>query len=86
MPRQSVVDLATKRPQPAEHRLSPPSDLGKAERGVWAEIVGACQADHFERSDAALLRRYVENVVLARQAAKHLAARAPWSTASARHG
>jgi hypothetical protein len=53
-------------------RLEPPSFLPKAERNVFLGLVNACDPDHFRFSDAPLLCRYAEAVVLAEQAAKHL--------------
>src|SRR5262245_33143281 len=53
-------------------RLEPPSSLAKAERSVFLDLVNACDPDHFRFSDAPLLCRYAEAVVLAEQAAKQL--------------
>ena len=74
MPRRSSADLAVLRPDGGFARLRPPGDLGEEEREVWAQVVGACDAKHFQKSDTPLLVRYVQNVVLARRAAAALTA------------
>jgi len=53
-------------------RLNPPANLSDAERGVFVDLVNACDPDHFRVSDLPLLVRYVEAVVLAEQAAQEL--------------
>jgi phage terminase small subunit len=72
MPRRSSADLALVRPSGGFTRLRPPSELGKEEGEVWRFIVLACDAKHFQQSDAPLLVRYCQNVVLARRAAAAL--------------
>jgi hypothetical protein len=88
--KRSAADLAVVRPEGGFTRLRPPADLGEAERTIWTSIVTACAARHFEASDAPLLRRYVQNVVLAQQAAALeregaviAARRSPWLTVAA---
>ena len=44
---------------------------------VWRQIVLACDQKHFQASDAPLLARYCQNVVLARSAAAALATEGP---------
>jgi phage terminase small subunit len=53
-------------------RLEPPPSLSAAERVVFANIVAFCDADHFRMTDAPLLCRYAEAVVLAEKAAQEL--------------
>jgi P27 family predicted phage terminase small subunit len=77
MPRKSAASLAVVRVDAGGSRLRPPSELGEEERAVWMSIVGACAEKHFERSDAPLLARYCESVVLARRAAAALMSEGP---------
>jgi phage terminase small subunit len=70
--RRSAADRAVIRPTGGFGRLHPPPDLGKDEQEVWRKIVLTCDAEHFQQSDAPLLVRYVQNVVLARRAAEAL--------------
>jgi P27 family predicted phage terminase small subunit len=72
MPRRSAADLAVVRPAGGFTRLRPPAELGKEEQAVWRQVVLACDPKHFQQSDAPLLVRYCENVVLARRAAAAL--------------
>ena len=73
MPRRSASDLAVVRVDGGFARLRPPPELSEEESSVWQDIVLACDAKHFQKSDAPLLVRYVQNVVLARRAAHELA-------------
>jgi P27 family predicted phage terminase small subunit len=77
MPRRSASDLAVVRPDGGFTRMRPPAELGEEERAVWQQIVVACDAKHFRASDAPLLARYCEAVVLARRAAAMLGAEGP---------
>jgi hypothetical protein len=77
MPRKSAASLAVVRPEGRLDRLRPPADLGEAEQQVWRTITQACDPQHFQASDAPLLRRYVENVMLAGRAAEALATEGP---------
>jgi P27 family predicted phage terminase small subunit len=77
MPKRSAADLAVVRLEGGFNRLRPPAELGEAEREIWREVVGSCRPDHFQKCDAPLLVRYVENVVLARRAAAALASDGP---------
>jgi P27 family predicted phage terminase small subunit len=70
--RRSAAELAVARPTGGFTRLRPPSDLGKQEAAVWREIVLTCDEKHFQASDAPLLIRYCQNVVLAQRAAAAL--------------
>jgi phage terminase small subunit len=72
MPRRSSADLAVVRPSGGLTRLRPPAELGKDEAEVWRHIVLSCDQKHFQRSDAPLLVRYCQNVVLGRRAAAAL--------------
>jgi phage terminase small subunit len=74
MPRRSAAELAVVRPDGGFSRLRPPPELGDEEQQVWLQVVGACDAKHFRRSDAPLLVRYCQNVLLARRAAAALSA------------
>jgi P27 family predicted phage terminase small subunit len=74
MPRRSAASLAVVRVDASVSRLHPPAELGAEERAVWQEIVVTCDPKHFVRSDAPLLARYCESVVLARRAAAALTA------------
>jgi phage terminase small subunit len=71
MPRKSAASLAVVQ-SAGFGRLRAPAELSEEERLVWTEIAGACDAKHFERSDAPLLIRYCQNVVLGRRAAAAL--------------
>src|SRR5262245_8706988 len=53
-------------------RLEPPASLSDAERVVFANLVASCDPDHFRLSDAPLLCRYAEAVVLAEKASRQL--------------
>jgi phage terminase small subunit len=70
--RRSAADLAVVRPAAGCSRLRPPSELGKDEAAVWRQIVLTCDDKHFQASDAPLLVRYCQNVVLASRAAAAL--------------
>ena len=70
--RRSACDLKVVRPATGLTRLRPPSELGEAEAAVWRQIVLTCDERHFQASDAPLLVRYVQNVVLAGRAAAAL--------------
>jgi phage terminase small subunit len=73
--RRSAAERSVIRPAGGfNRRLRPPADLGEAEQSVWRQIVLACDERHFEPSDAPLLVRYCQNVVLARRAADALTA------------
>jgi phage terminase small subunit len=73
MPRRSASDLAVVRVDGGFARLRPPPELSEEESSVWQDIVLACDAKHFQKSDAPLLVRYCQNVCLARRAARELA-------------
>jgi hypothetical protein len=49
-------------------RLSPPPHLNKAERTLFAEIVGAVDPRHFVEGDLPLLCSYVTATLIARKA------------------
>jgi phage terminase small subunit len=70
--RRSAADRAVIRPAGGFGRLRPPADLGEAEVAVWRQIVLTCDDKHFQASDAPLLVRYCQNVVLASRAAATL--------------
>jgi phage terminase small subunit len=53
-------------------RLEPPSTLSQPERDLFQSIVGANDARHFNLSDMALLRAYVQASVLSEKAAAEL--------------
>jgi phage terminase small subunit len=73
--RRSAADRAVIRPAGGfNRRLRPPADLGEAEQSAWRQIILCCDENHFQASDAPLLVRYVQNVVLARRAADALTA------------
>ena len=72
MPRRSSADLAVIRSADSFTRLRPPPELGKDEQVVWRNIVLSCDEKHFRNSDAPLLVRYCQNVVLAGRAAAAL--------------
>jgi hypothetical protein len=70
-------------------RVEPPASLSDPERVVFANLVASCDPDHFRLSDAPLLCRYAEAVVLAEKAAQELRRRgavtkdgrvSPWVT------
>jgi hypothetical protein len=51
-------------------RLTAPASLASDERKLFNEIVGACDASHFRKSDLPLLTAFVQASVIA-QAAAH---------------
>jgi hypothetical protein len=53
-------------------RLSPPGDMSEAEKAVFLDLICSAPAGHFEPSDMALLRSWVETTLIARRAAKRL--------------
>jgi hypothetical protein len=71
MPRKSptakIISLDTR-----ATRLRPPADLPTVERELFARLVSACPASHFQASDAPLLAQYVANVVLNERATAEL--------------
>jgi phage terminase small subunit len=77
MPRRSSAQLAVVKVDGGFNRLKPPAQLGEAERAVWSSIVLACDAKHFQASDAPLVVRYCQNVVLAGLAAEALTREGP---------
>jgi P27 family predicted phage terminase small subunit len=77
MPRKSAASLAVVRVDASVSRLRPPAELGEEEQQIWQVIVGTCDSKHFMRSDAPLLARYCEAVVLARRAAAALTSEGP---------
>jgi phage terminase small subunit len=48
-------------------RLRPPTDLGEAEREVFADLVGNSRADHFQPCDLPLLTAYCRASVIERE-------------------
>jgi hypothetical protein len=46
--------------------LSPPADLGRDEKALFAEIIKSCDAQHFVPSDTPLLTAYVQSILLSR--------------------
>jgi phage terminase small subunit len=77
MPRRSSAELAVVNVDGGFKRIRPPAQLGEAECDIWRDIVLACDAKHFQASDAPLLVRYCQNVVLAGQAAAALTSEGP---------
>jgi P27 family predicted phage terminase small subunit len=77
MPRKSAASLSVVRVDGRPERLKAPAGLGAAERAVWLALVGACQPEHFTKSDVPLLAAYCSAVVLERQAAQHLSVEGP---------
>jgi hypothetical protein len=55
-------------------RIRPPPGLGGREKEVFLSLVAACPAAQFQPSDAALIARWAESIVLAEQAAGELEA------------
>jgi phage terminase small subunit len=53
-------------------RLRPPASLGERERAVFLDLVTSTDPRQFRNSDAALLCRWNELVVMAETAAEHL--------------
>jgi phage terminase small subunit len=53
-------------------RLRPPASLGERERAVFLDLVTSTDPRQFRNSDAALLCRWSELVVMAETAAEHL--------------
>jgi hypothetical protein len=51
-------------------RLTPPSSLNDAERSLFSEIVSACDASHFRRSDLPLIVSFVQSTLISRAAAR----------------
>ena len=54
-------------------RLTAPPELTETERRVFADIVGACEPEHFRPSDMPLLTAYCRAVVLEQQSAREYA-------------
>ena len=54
-------------------RLTAPPELTETERRVFADIVGACEPEHFRASDLPLLTAYCRAVVLEQQSAREYA-------------
>ena len=52
--------------------LEPPSDLPEAERRIWAQLVGSCPPQHFQRSDEPLMVAYVEAIAQLTRAGRAL--------------
>jgi phage terminase small subunit len=59
MPRKGSLSLSIV-PTARLSRLSPPSTLSEAERSIFLDLVTACPAKQFQKSDMPLLVRYCE--------------------------
>jgi len=72
MPRKSSAAMTVITPSSRPTRLAAPSSLSVDERKAFVDLVGSCEPNHFRPSDTVLLCRYVEAIVLAETAARHL--------------
>ena len=63
-------------------RLSPPPHLNKAERTLFAEIVGAVDPRHFVEGDLPLLCSYVTATLIARKASRDMSMINVWEKAT----
>jgi|SRR5579872_6960033 len=72
MPRKSAAARSSIIVDVRQERLEPPNNLGKDETRLFRDLVASCDPTHFRRSDAPLLCRYVESVILAEDAAREL--------------
>jgi hypothetical protein len=72
--RTSAAELSVVRFEPAPYRVAPPADLIATESELFRRIVADCSPDHFVASDTPLLVSYVQATLIARNAAKALAA------------
>jgi phage terminase small subunit len=61
-----TIDLPYDSPN---RRIRPPDSLGDLEKQVFRDLVAACPADQFRKSDVGLLARWSELSVMAEQAA-----------------
>ena len=66
MPRKSATELAVV-PRLADHhrRITAPDGMTPEETALFEKIVEDCHPLHFSQADAALLRSYVQSVLLA---------------------
>jgi hypothetical protein len=53
-------------------RIQPPEGLTQAERVAFAELVGDCPPEHFQRSDRPLLEQYARDIVGERAAFRRM--------------
>jgi phage terminase small subunit len=73
MPRRSAASLIYANPLIRSERLTAPLNLSDDEREQFIDIVASKPAEHFEKSDAALLVAYVRACAMERTASEHLA-------------
>jgi phage terminase small subunit len=64
MPRKSAAALSVIAVDGRESRLRPPSTLSEPERGIFLDLVAACDPGHFRACDVPLLVRYCEAAAL----------------------
>jgi phage terminase small subunit len=76
MPRRSQASLTVvrRRADGRPSRLSPPADMTESERTLFLRLVSGCTPEHFRSTDAPLLQEYVQQALLARQAAEEMRA------------
>ena len=74
MPRRSRAALSVVAPHPTRSSplLEPPGELGPRESKLFKDIVGSTDPKHFIKTDALVLARYCEALVLAGDAAKEI--------------
>lgn len=58
-------------------RLAPRSGLPPEVKAIWCELINSMPADHFRKSDAALVEQYAQAIALARHAYAFLNAEGP---------
>lgn len=76
MPKKSLADVTTLRPDSAEsrHLLLPGSHVSDDVSAIFAEIVGSVSVGHFSTADRALIEQYAAALHIAREIAAHIAA------------
>jgi len=72
MPKRSAASLAIAPVRLPRTRLQPPRNLSKGAARVFADIVSACEPEHFNPADLPLLIEYARAVDLADRAAREL--------------
>lgn len=67
--RKSTANVAAPNLSGESSRLTPPSLLNNEERALFVELVGACDALHFRKSDLPLLVSFIQSTLISRAAA-----------------
>ena len=79
--RKSAANVSAPNINGTSPRLTAPASMTTAERQLFNELIAACAANHFRRSDIPLITSYVEATLMARAAARDPERFAIWERA-----